>query len=223
MPQTPAELAAAAHAAVRAGACAVHLHPRSPDGRESLLAEHVGPAIAAVREVVDVPVGVTTIAWTMPDPVERRAALARWSVVPDVASVNVHEDGAMAIAGDLIDRGIAVEVGLWTVAAARQLLESGLHEHCAQALVEPIEQAVEDAMTTAEAILRELAAVRIPRLLHGFEATAWALCDHAVERGLPTRIGLEDTLVDRFGRMAADTAAMVSDVVRSAEGAVDGE
>src|SRR5580658_3439472 len=48
LPVTPAELAAEAAAAVAAGAEAVHLHPRSGSGAESLLDADVGAAVAAV-------------------------------------------------------------------------------------------------------------------------------------------------------------------------------
>ena len=52
VPQTPTELAAEAVAAVRAGAGAVHLHPRDPSGAETLDAEAVLAAVAAVRAAV---------------------------------------------------------------------------------------------------------------------------------------------------------------------------
>ena len=41
VPQTPGELAAEAVAAVRAGAGAVHLHPRDPSGAQTLDPEAV--------------------------------------------------------------------------------------------------------------------------------------------------------------------------------------
>ncbi|MFZ0046551.1 MAG: 3-keto-5-aminohexanoate cleavage protein [Streptosporangiaceae bacterium] len=50
VPVTAAELAAAAASAVAAGAGSLHLHPRQQDGSESLRAEEVGAAVAAVRE-----------------------------------------------------------------------------------------------------------------------------------------------------------------------------
>jgi uncharacterized protein (DUF849 family) len=51
VPQTPAELAADAAAAVTAGAGAVHLHPRDPSGAETLDPAAVLAAVAAVRDV----------------------------------------------------------------------------------------------------------------------------------------------------------------------------
>ena len=58
VPVTPAELAAEAAAAVSAGAEAVHLHPRSGGGAESLLGADVGAAARWRRilvEITDVP------------------------------------------------------------------------------------------------------------------------------------------------------------------------
>lgn len=58
-------------------------HPRLPVS----LAELAAAALTAVRGAVPgIPVGVTTGAWTTPDP-EHRAALVRgWTVLPDHAS-----------------------------------------------------------------------------------------------------------------------------------------
>ena len=61
LPVTPEQLAAAALAAHRAGAKAVHMHPKTAGGVDSLRAEVVGPAVEAVRHAVPgLPLGVTT-------------------------------------------------------------------------------------------------------------------------------------------------------------------
>jgi hypothetical protein len=67
------------------------------------------------------------------------------------------------------------------------------------------------AVAAADAILARLdaAGVRAPRLLHGEEEACWPLVAHAGRLGLPTRIGLEDTLVAPDGFPAADNAALV--------------
>ena len=58
LPCTPEELASAARAAVAAGARALHIHPRGPDGAQSLAPEQIG----AVRSACPgVPVGVSTL------------------------------------------------------------------------------------------------------------------------------------------------------------------
>jgi hypothetical protein len=52
LPVSPRELAEAAAAAAAAGAADVHLHPKAPDGCDSLEAAHVDAAVAAVRAAV---------------------------------------------------------------------------------------------------------------------------------------------------------------------------
>ena len=48
-----------------------------------------------------------------------------------------------------------------------------------------------------------------PRLLHGEQDACWPLIEHAGRLGLPTRIGLEDTLVRADGSPAEDNADLV--------------
>lgn len=61
LPVTPQRLADAALAAHRAGALAVHLHPKSADGVDSLLPDIVAAAVRAVRHAVPgLPLAVTT-------------------------------------------------------------------------------------------------------------------------------------------------------------------
>jgi uncharacterized protein (DUF849 family) len=49
----------------------------------------------------------------------------------------------------------------------------------------------------------------VPVLLHGEDGGAWPVLRLAVARGLPTRIGLEDTLTGPDGAPAAGNAALV--------------
>ncbi len=72
LPQTPAELAEAARAAVAAGARAIHMHPRDPSGAQALDADTIGAALEAVRAACPgVPVGVSTLFTILPDPARR--------------------------------------------------------------------------------------------------------------------------------------------------------
>jgi uncharacterized protein (DUF849 family) len=50
LPLTPEELARDALEVAEAGAVAVHVHPRGPDGLESLEPEHCDAAVAALRD-----------------------------------------------------------------------------------------------------------------------------------------------------------------------------
>ena len=76
LPVTPEQIAAAAVAAHQAGARAVHMHPKTADGVDSLQPEVVGPAVEAVRHAAPgLPLGVTTGFWALPDPDERLRAV----------------------------------------------------------------------------------------------------------------------------------------------------
>src|SRR5437867_1398588 len=92
----PTEVPLGPEEGVRAGAGAIHLHPRDPQGRERLDAEIVDEVVIRVREACGVPVGVTTGAWIEPDP-ERRVELVRAWRAPDYTSVNLSEPGATEV------------------------------------------------------------------------------------------------------------------------------
>ncbi|WP_433066455.1 3-keto-5-aminohexanoate cleavage protein [Dactylosporangium sp. CS-033363] len=210
LPTSPEELAVAAQNAVAAGAEAVHLHPRDSGGAESLHAADVGAAVAAVRRTCpDTPVGVTTGLWiTGRDVAARQEAVAGWEGLPryerpDFASVNVSEPGFTALAATLAELGIAVEAGVWTLEDAGALSIAG---GVPRVLVEIMRPDVD-----AEAVLGRLDEVGVggERLLHGEGATCWPMIALAGRLGLPTRIGLEDTLTGPDGRPVTDNAALV--------------
>jgi uncharacterized protein (DUF849 family) len=214
MPVSPTQLAAAAAEAARAGAGAVHFHVRGGDGRESLAADDVAPAIAEVR-ARGVPFGISTGAWIISDPVQRLAAVAEWAVLPDFVSINFDEEGAAELASVFLKRNVGLEAGVANPFAAEQLVRSGLANRCLRIMFEPREQLVADAMTVVaatEAVL-DRAAVRAPRLLHGVNATAWPLVDAAGARGYGTRIGFEDTLTLPGGEMAAGNGDLVREAL----------
>ena len=210
-PVTPPQLAADAVAVARAGAEALHVHPRDDSGAESLGAQAVAAAVRALAAAVGLPVGVTTGAWLAPDPEDRVRAIRSWTLLPDMASVNLHEEGAAAVCRALLDRGIGVEAGVWTPAAAEALVAEGLADRCLRVLIEPMDEDVDAATRTAgeiEAVL-DAAAVPAPRLLHGTDATAWPLLELAARLGHQVRIGLEDTLVLPDGSPAAGNEELV--------------
>ena len=95
-PATPVsvkELERDASACVAAGARAIHMHPRDPEGRQTLEAGTVDGAVARVRRACGVPVGVTTSAEIEPDPERRLRLVGAWRE-PDYTSVNLSEPGA---------------------------------------------------------------------------------------------------------------------------------
>ena len=220
VPQTPAELATEAAAAVRAGAGAVHLHPRDPSGAETLEADAVLAAVEAVRAAVPAtPVGVTTGLWVAAGDLARRTAqVSRWAGNgrPDFASVNWSEPGADELAGLLGELGIAVEAGLWSVADADQLAASGFGNYVLRILIEPHDGVPEVAVAVAvnvEAALNEHALVA-PRLHHGYGPATWPVLRAAIRMGRDIRIGLEDTTVLPDGRVASGNGELVEAAVR---------
>ncbi len=218
IPVTPGELARAAVAAADAGAQAVHIHVRAPDGRESLATPEVRAAVAAIRRTrPGLPIGVSTGLWiTDGDPVRRLASIRDWASSPprdrpDFASVNVGEPGFASLAGQLLELGVGVEAGVWSTADADALAASGLGSRCLRVLVEVIDVPPPDAAAAAARILDRLDAhgEAAPRLLHGEEAAAWPMVVEAGRRGLATRIGFEDVLHDPDGRPVPDNADLV--------------
>jgi uncharacterized protein (DUF849 family) len=224
VPRTPAELAAAAQDAVEAGADAVHLHPRAADGRESVRAADVGAAVAAVRDrCPGVPVGVSTGLWITGGDVARRQEEVRgWSGLsrsqrPDFASVNLSEAGSAELLSWLVDAGIGVEAGVWSVADARVLagtLSRGVR--WLRVLVEIPDRPADQAVIAADEVLAAVRAIelgadrgRLPVLLHGEGRACWPLLRHAARLGLAARIGLEDTITGPDGEPVRDNAHLV--------------
>lgn len=106
IPVTPEQQAA--EAAVAADAGAIHVHVRGPDGRESLGSDDVARALGAIRAVCPgTAVGVST--WIATDASRCLSLVKGWKVLPDFASVNVHEDGVIELIRLLLDRRVGVE------------------------------------------------------------------------------------------------------------------
>jgi uncharacterized protein (DUF849 family) len=219
-PATPVsgeELARDALACVAAGARAIHLHPRDPEGRETLEVEVVEEVVVKVHDACGVPVGVTTSAEIEPDP-ERRLELVRAWRAPDYASVNLSETGATEVMETLIKAGVGVEAGIWTVEDAERLAASAFGGRVTRILVEPVElqfKSSEDKTTDALGLVGEIHQaldrldLTVPRLQHGDGEVTWVLLVDAVRRGLDTRIGLEDTLFGPNGERATGNEALV--------------
>lgn len=200
VPISADELARDAAACAAAGAGAIHMHPRDAEGRERL--EAVDEAVVAVRAACRLPVGVSTGAWIEPD-VERRLALVRTWREPDYASVNVSEEGWAELMRALTESGIGIEAGVWSVADAERLAAAGIEvlrvlvEHTGHSPVADIHAALDRGGITA------------PGLQHGQDESTWEVLEDAAQRGLDTRVGLEDTLHLPSGERASGNEELV--------------
>ncbi len=214
LPVTPEEIAAAAVAAHEAGAQAVHMHPKTTDGKDSLEPDVVAAAVAAVREAAPgLPLGVTTGFWALPDADARRRAVEGWTVLPDFASLNWHEPGSPELAEVLLGKGLGVEIGLFHLEAATSWAKSPMAQHCMRVMIEL--QGDED-VAVADGMLEVVHAVGSPApvLLHGLDESCWPLLKHAGVCGVQTRIGMEDTLKLPDGSVTPDNAALVAAAVQ---------
>ncbi|MFB7655437.1 MULTISPECIES: 3-keto-5-aminohexanoate cleavage protein [unclassified Streptomyces] len=214
VPLSPEALADSVAGAVAAGATDVHVHPKTPCGRDTLSPRVLAATLEAVRARVpaSVPVGVTTGAWAEPDPAARVARIRSWTVLPDHASVNWHEPGAEEAAAALMERGVGVEAGVWSgTDGAARFLRSPLGPKVLRVLAEVTDTGgPATARDAARALLSTLGTARgRPVLLHGEDAGAWPVLRLAGRLGLPTRIGLEDTLLLPDGSRAASNAELV--------------
>jgi uncharacterized protein (DUF849 family) len=224
VPVTPAQVAADAAAMVAAGVEELHIHPKDSSGGDTLDPLRVAEFVAAVRVTAPgIPLGVTTGAWAEPDPQRRIALVRAWDpgAVPDYASVNFHEDGAVELAKALLDKGIGIEAGLFSGTSGADVLAlSGIAERMHRLLAEVLQTdplltvaAARDHFTRLGPLAR---IVGRPVLLHGEGLAAWPVLRLAHELGADTRIGLEDVLVDPDGRQASNASLVRSarDIIR---------
>ena len=213
VPVTPEEIAFAVVGCLQAGASAIHFHVRSPTGEESLAAADLTQALNAIRKTAPTAqVGISTGDWIVRDHFELMMLVSEWTELPDFASVNFHEVGAIELARTLHAKGIGVEAGLSNQHSAEEFVVSGLAPQCLRVLIEPQEQQLDDARRTVDSIrvVLDHAHLQIPWLLHGTEATAWQILDDALRLGYDIRMGFEDTLSLPDGTSAQSNAELIS-------------
>jgi len=210
LPMTSSETAMDGLACVNAGAAELHIHPRSADGRESLLA--VDETVRAVRQACPgTMVGVSTGAWIEDDEGLTRSAISAWRELPDYASVNLSEQDAPAVIALLFDIGVGVEAGLTSAADAKRFISLPNSNRVHRILLEIEEQDQDKADNVAGDIMAVLERSNVRRsiLLHGFDETVWHFIGKAHQRHWSTRVGLEDGCQLADGRIATDNAALV--------------
>jgi uncharacterized protein (DUF849 family) len=195
LPLTADAMARDGAACIAAGAAELHLHPRAPDGYESLAPATMDATMLAVRKACPGSlIGVSTGAWIEGNERRTLSCIDNWGELPDYASVNLEEQDAPAVMERLRQRGVGVEAGLASVADAERLIALGVAQGVLRILIEVAEQDVGQALAVingVEAVL-DRAGVRRPILLHGLDATVWNLVALAGGRRWSTRVGLED-------------------------------
>jgi uncharacterized protein (DUF849 family) len=219
VPLSPTALADDALECQQAGAGAVHVHPRGTGGDETLQPDACAAAVEAIRDLCPtLPIGLTTGLWISGDSARRVRLVERWTILPDFCSVNFSEDGTDELCKLLLDKGIAIEAGLSSVADARAFVDSDFVDRCLRVLVE-VEPGATDPIRAAAVIGRVLegSGIRLPRVQHGHDAAAWPVLEDAVVRGYDVRIGLEDTLLLPDGSPARRNADLVAAAARIAK------
>jgi uncharacterized protein (DUF849 family) len=209
VPLTPAELAADASAARRAGAFAVHIHPRDARGVQTLDGAACDAAVAAIRAAAPgLPIGLSTAEAINRDPFARAAAIKSWRTPPDFVSVNLGELGWAGSIRAALHAGIGVEAGLASPADADALADSAFAHRLVRVLIE-----VDAGVDQAHAIAAR-APEGVPQLWHGSEDRTWNVVAAGAAAGHDVRVGLEDVLVLPDGRRAANNAELVASAVK---------
>jgi hypothetical protein len=115
--------------------------------------------------------------------------ISQWRGV-DYATVNISEAGFEHVIGVMLDSGIGIDAGVFSVEDADLLARSGMAPHLLRVSVEPSPTA-EEALAVVEQIHQTLNAggSKAPRLQHGDGESTWILVEDAFRRGLSTRVG----------------------------------
>ncbi|MEV6347464.1 3-keto-5-aminohexanoate cleavage protein [Actinoplanes sp. NPDC051851] len=215
VPITPAEIAGAAIAAVRAGADVVHAHARTADGGQTIHPDDIEAMVRAVKAAdPSVVLGTTTGLWTCSGHIERMKLVEAWpaGALPDFASVAFCEEGAAEAAELVLAKGMILESAVWSPADVPALLASPTLHHNVRILIEPEVEDPDEAVAMCRLIAAQVraAGVTAPILYHGYEVTAWPVVRAAFEDGCETRVGYEDMLLLEDGTPAPDNTAMVA-------------
>lgn len=213
VPLTPEELARDAADVVAAGVGELHVHPRGPDGAETLDPGSTALALTAIRaKAPGIPIGLTTREGIRTDARRGFDQMKAWRVLPDYVSVNLGEADAPEIITLMLAKGIGVEAGLATVADARRFVRLPTMTDCLRVLVEiDFERDVRGALHLADEIIAVLKQhdVARPLLLHGFDQTVWPLYRKSQTLEIDARLGFEDGVHLPDGRVAADNRAII--------------
>jgi 3-keto-5-aminohexanoate cleavage enzyme len=222
VPYTPAEIAAAAVAAERAGAAVVHLHARWPDGRPSQEATHFSEIIDRIRQAGSRLVIQCSTGGAVGMGIEERLG----SLVPgaEMGTVNLGTmnfgDGVfvnarpdiVTVAQRLRQRGLLAECEVYDAGmleTLRWLLDQG---HLARPYHVQFVLGVPGGMAGTERNLRFLVE-GLPEPAHwsvaGIGRAELPMAELALSLGGHVRVGLEDNLFVAKGVLATGTDQLV--------------
>lgn len=229
VPYTPAEIAAASLEAIAAGAAVVHLHAREADGTPSGDPALFGQAIDAIRAASDAIIMVSTGGAVWMTIAERIRSL---EALPDMCSL---ETGSMNFGDDLFltsrpdsiasadhayTRNVVPEIELFdvghAVAAARMLREGHLRGPLNVNLVLGVPGGIDAVPEAIPALLRPLpndvcwSVTAVGRHQRRMLAVAMLMGAAGV------RVGFEDNVYLRKGRLALSNAELVADIAELA-------
>ena len=186
------------------GSNTFHIHCYDENGNESLMPKDVDALVTLVKSISPgIQIGISSGDWIEPDLDKRMKYISEWKFVPDFISVNMIEDDAIKISKLLIAKGVKIEAGLNEKKAAELFVESNLIDNCLRVLIEPEPEVFSLALETINEIeqVLNIAGIKIPRLLHGFNSVAWDVLREAKRRGYDSRIRMEDTIYLENGEM----------------------
>lgn len=189
-----------------------HIHCYDEYGRESLKPDDVNILVSLVKNISsDIQIGISSGDWIEPDLEKRKSYINAWDNIPDFISVNMIEDDAIEISKLLISKGVKIESGLNEKRAAELFAESDLVKDCYRILIEPEPEVLSSAIETINEIENVLDKhkIKIPRLLHGFNAVSWEILKEAKKRGYDSRIGMEDTIYTENGVMVKSNLELI--------------
>jgi 3-keto-5-aminohexanoate cleavage enzyme len=222
VPYTPAEIAAAAVAAARAGAAVVHLHARWPDGRPSQEASHFREIVDRIRSAgSDVVIQCSTGGAVGMSIEERLGSLVEGAEMGtlnmgtmnfgDQVFVNSRPD-IVTVATRLRQRRLVPECEVYDAGMLETLAWLIQEGHLAQPYHVQFVLGVPGGLTGSERNLRFLVE-GLPEVVHwsvaGIGRFELPMAEVALRLGGHVRVGLEDNLYLSKGVLASGTDQLV--------------